>query len=63
MPLINGENPEQTKVPTAADELDETELLQDLEIKNPDQADAVQGGNSGGANPGKVTFNPFQITR
>jgi hypothetical protein len=63
---MTGENPEQTNVPTAAHELDETELVQDLEIKNAEQADAVKGGlggQGGGAGAGKISFNPFQITR
>ncbi|HEY4829384.1 MAG TPA: hypothetical protein VIH85_21630 [Solirubrobacteraceae bacterium] len=50
--------PEQTKVPSAAHELNETELLQDLEIEDAQEADAVKGGQGG-----KVTFSPWIITR
>jgi hypothetical protein len=53
--------PEQTKVPRAAHELNETELLQDLEIEEAQEADAVKGGQA--SQGGKVTFNPWIITR
>jgi hypothetical protein len=56
------EKPEQTKAPSSARKLDETELIQDLEIEDAEEADAVKGG-SGGAGAGKVTFNPWIITR
>jgi hypothetical protein len=56
------EKPEQTKAPSEPRKLDETELIRDLEIDDVEDADAVKGG-SGGAGAGKVTFNPFQITR
>ena len=45
-------------MPSAAHELNETELLQDLEIKDGQEADAVKGGQGG-----KVAFNPWIITR
>jgi hypothetical protein len=54
---MTGKKPEQTKLPSAAHELNETELLQDLEIEDAQEADAVKGGQ------GKVTFNPWIITR
>jgi hypothetical protein len=63
---MTGKKPEQTKAPSAAHELDETEPIQDLEIDNAEQAEAVKGGSisgGGGAGAGKVTFNPFSITR
>jgi hypothetical protein len=56
------EKPEQTKAPSAADKLDETELIHDLEIEDAEEADGVKGGGSG-AGAGKISFNPFQITR
>lgn len=64
---MTGQNPEHTKAPTAALEPDQTEVVQDLEIKDAEAADAVKGGSIGsqstGAGAGKVTFNPFSITR
>jgi hypothetical protein len=54
--------PEQTKAPSEPHKVDETELIHDLEIDDAKDADAVKGG-SGGAGAGKITFNPFQITR
>ena len=38
------------------------EEFEDLDVADA-EAEATVGGGSGGANPGKVTFNPFQITR
>jgi len=58
---MTGKKPEQTKIPGAAHELNETELLQDLEIEDAQEADAVKGGQ--GVHGGKVTFNPWIITR
>jgi hypothetical protein len=56
------EKPEQTNAPSGAHKLEETELIRDLEIDDAEDAHAVKGG-SGGAGAGKITFNPFQITR
>ncbi|MGO9888991.1 MAG: hypothetical protein ACLP0L_13915 [Solirubrobacteraceae bacterium] len=56
------EKPEQTEAPSKAHKPDETELIHDLEIDDAQDADAVKGG-SGGAGAGKITSNPFQITR
>jgi hypothetical protein len=58
---MTGAKPDQTKVPSAAHELDETELIHDLEIEDAEEADAVKGGQGGQG--GKVTFNPWIITR
>ena len=61
-PAMTREKPEQTNAPSGAHKLEETELIRDLEIDDAEDADAVKGG-SGGAGAGKITFNPFQITR
>jgi hypothetical protein len=57
-PAMTSEKSEQTKVPNAAHELHETELIQDLEIEDAAETDAVKGGNGGGAGAGagKVTL-------
>lgn len=59
-PVVTGEKADQTNVPSAAHELDETELIHDLEIEQAEEAEAVKGGGLGS---GKITFNPFNITR
>jgi hypothetical protein len=55
---MTGEKHEPTNAPSAERELDETELIQDLEIEDADEAEALRGGSSG-AGAGKITFNPF----
>ena len=38
-------------------------LNQNTGVLTPEQLDSVSGGGSSGAGAGKVTFNPFSITK
>jgi hypothetical protein len=59
---MSREKPEQTTAPSAARKLDDTELIQDLEIEDAEDADAVKGCSHGrdppASMPGVVVWWP-----